>query len=130
MPGLLQRVFDPPPDWQTQVLGVIPALVVAWLAARLVRRLAARGLRTLLGDTITTESPAVRGPLRLIWAGAFVLVFALVIVPILEVAGLRPRTGVRLRTLERRRTTSRRRRGMSRRRSGEAAGAGRGDGRQ
>ena len=41
----------------------------------------------------------MRGPLRLIWTAAFVLVLALVTVPLLELAGLRPRTGVRLRTL-------------------------------
>ena len=99
MSGFFQRVFERPTDWQTLLIGIIPALVVAWLAARLVRRLAARGLRALLGDTVATTSPSVRGPLRLIWAAAFILVFALVIVPILELAGLRPRTGVRLRTL-------------------------------
>ena len=99
MSGFLQRAFERPADWQTLILGVIPAVLVAWMAARLVRRLAARGLGALLGERITTASPAVRGPLRLVWAAAFVLVFALVTVPMLELAGLRPRTGVRLRTL-------------------------------
>ncbi len=99
MSGFLQRAFERPAEWQTLLLGIVPALVLAWLAARLVRRLAARGLGVVLGDTLTTASPAVRGPLRLVWAAVFLLVFALVTVPLLELAGLRPRTGVRLRTL-------------------------------
>ena len=99
MSGFLQRAFERPAEWQTLLLGIVPALVLAWLAARLVRRLAARGLGAVLGDTLTTASPAVRGPLRLVWAAVFLLVFALITVPILELAGLRPRTGVRLRTL-------------------------------
>ena len=53
----------------------------------------------MLGETFAPSSPAVRGPLRLIGASTFILVLALLIVPILELAGLRPRTGVRLRTL-------------------------------
>ena len=53
----------------------------------------------MLGDTLAPSSPAVRGPLRLIGASTFILVLALLIVPILELAGLHPRTGVRLRTL-------------------------------
>ena len=99
MSGFLQRAFERPAEWQTLLLGIVPALVLAWLAARLVRRLAARGLGAVLGDTLTTASPAVRGPLRLVWAAVFLLVFALITVPILELAGLRTRTGVRLRTL-------------------------------
>ena len=99
MSPFLQRLFERPADWQPLVLGLVPALALAWLAARLVRRLAARGLKAILGDTIATASPSVRGPLRLIWLGTFTLVLALVAVPMFELAGLRPRTGVRLRTL-------------------------------
>ena len=53
----------------------------------------------MLGDSVATTSPAVRGPLRLVSAAAFLLAFALIIVPTFELAGLRPRAGVRLRTL-------------------------------
>ena len=97
--ALFQRAFDPPTDWQNLVLAFSAAFVVAWLVARTVRRLAARGMRAMLGDTLAPSSPAVRGPLRLIGASTFILVLALLIVPILELAGLHPRTGVRLRTL-------------------------------
>jgi small conductance mechanosensitive channel len=99
MVGFLERAFERPVDWHTLLLGLIPAVALAWLVARLVRRLALRALRTLLGDTIATASPAIRGPLRMIWTAAFLLVLALVIVPTMELTGLRPRTGVRLRTL-------------------------------
>jgi small conductance mechanosensitive channel len=99
MVGFLERAFERPVDWHTLLLGLIPAVALAWLVARLVRRLALRAVRTLLGDTVTTASPAIRGPLRMIWTAAFLLVLALVIVPTMELTGLRPRTGVRLRTL-------------------------------
>jgi hypothetical protein len=95
----MQRVFDPPTDWQTLALALGAALLIAWAIARLVRRLAARGIRAVLGDTLAGSSPAVRGPLRLISAATFILMLALLVVPIFELAGLRPRAGVRLRTL-------------------------------
>ena len=98
-PGFLQRAFDPPVDWQTLALAFGAATVIAWTVSRLVRRLAARGIRAILGDTVAPSSPAVRGPLRLVGAASFVLVLALLIVPVFELAGLRPRMGVRLRTL-------------------------------
>jgi small conductance mechanosensitive channel len=97
--ALFQRAFDPPTDWQTLVLAFGAALLVAWVVARTVRRLAARGIRAMLGDALALSSPAVRAPLRLIGAATFILVLALLIVPIFELAGLRPRTGIRLRTL-------------------------------
>ena len=99
MPAFLERVFERPAEWQTLLLALIPAFLLAGLAARFTRRLAARGMRAVLGGTLTTSSPSVRGPLRLIFLGTFILVLALIIVPIFELAGLRPRTGVRLRTL-------------------------------
>ena len=93
------RLFDSPVEWQTLLLALLSALVIAWLAARLVRRLATRALRAIIGDTVATSSPLVRGPLRLISGAAFILVFGLAIAPVLEIAGLQPRTGVRLRPL-------------------------------
>ena len=96
---LWQRAFDAPANWQAFALALIPALLIAWLASRLVRRLARRGLHAIVGDTVAHASPLVRGPLRLIAAAAFILVLALFAVPFFELAGLQPRTGVRLRTL-------------------------------
>ena len=94
-----QRAFAAPAEWETFVLALLPALLIAWLAARLARRLVARGLRAVLDDAVTSASPLVRAPLRLVWAAAFVLVLAIVAVPIFELAGLEPRAGFRLRTL-------------------------------
>jgi small conductance mechanosensitive channel len=99
MDRFLQRVFDAPADWQSLTLAVVASLLLAWAAGRTVRRMAARALRAMLGDTLAPSSPAVRGPLRLLGATTFLLVLALFIVPILEVAGLRPRGGVRLHSL-------------------------------
>jgi small conductance mechanosensitive channel len=97
--SLLHRAFAAPADWRTLLISLGLTLVISWLVSRLVRRLAARGLRRLLRDTLATSSPAVRGPLRLVGIASFVLTFALLIVPALEVAGLRPRAGLHLRTL-------------------------------
>ena len=93
---LLQRLFETPPDWQTVTLAVLAAVLVAWIAARTVRKLTTRGLESLLRDTVATSSPLVRGPLRLIGLATFFLILAVVIGPIFDAAGLRPRTGVRL----------------------------------
>ncbi|HVL66971.1 MAG TPA: mechanosensitive ion channel family protein [Vicinamibacterales bacterium] len=94
-----RRAFDAPAEWQTLMLALVPALLIAWLAARLARRVLAHGLRALLRDTVATSSPLVRAPLRLAWAAVFILVLAVVAVPILQLAGLRPRAGLGLRTL-------------------------------
>jgi small-conductance mechanosensitive channel len=90
------RFFSDDIAWAPIVLAVVPTLVLAWAAARLVRRLAARGLRAILHDTLAESSPLVRGPLRLLGLAAFLLVTALVLVPAFELAGLHPRRGVHL----------------------------------
>src|SRR5215210_4030704 len=95
----LQRLFDPPVDWQTLALAIGVVVVIAVVIARFVRGLAARGLRAMLGNTLAHSSPAVRGPLRLIGTATFLLVLALLIAPTFEIAGLQPRTGLPLRTL-------------------------------
>ena len=97
--SLWERAFDAPADWQAFAIALVPALLVAWLASRLVRRLARGALHSIVGDTVAHASPLVRGPLRWIAAVAFVLALAVVIVPFFELAGLRPRTGIRLRTM-------------------------------
>ena len=56
-------------------------------------------MRHLVGDTIVIGSPIIRTPLRLIGLAAFVLVFAVLIFPAFEIAGLRPRAGLHLRTI-------------------------------
>ena len=97
--SLWNRAFEAPADWQAFAIALIPSLLLAWLASRFVRRLARRVLHSIVGDTIAHASPLVRGPLRLIAAVAFILALGVIIVPVLELAGLRPRTGIRLRTM-------------------------------
>ena len=88
---MLSRLFSEQATWQALVLGALPTLVVAWLAARATRRLAARALRGILGNALAESSPLVQGPLRLLGAAVFVLVLGLLLVPALELAGLHPR---------------------------------------
>jgi small-conductance mechanosensitive channel len=93
------RLFLGAADWRSVLLAVLPTALVAWMAARWARRIAARIMRRLLGDTLTLGSPLVRAPLRLVGLATFVLVLAVLIFPAFELAGLHPRTGVHLRTL-------------------------------
>jgi small conductance mechanosensitive channel len=93
------RVFDGPVDLQAVAMAVVPTLLVAWLAARLVRSLARAALRALLGDSLAPSSPLVRGPLRLVSFAAFLLVLVVALFPAFQLMGLQPRTGMRLRTL-------------------------------
>lgn len=97
--SLWNRAFDSPPDWQAFALALIPSLLLAWLASRLVRRLGKRVLHAIVRDSVVQTSPLVRGPLRLVSATAFLLALGIVIVPAFEMVDLRPRTGIHLRTL-------------------------------
>src|SRR5688572_9747559 len=94
--NMWRRLFESEPDWQLVALVVIPIALIAWLAARLARRAAARVMQHLLRDTLATSSPLVKGPLRLIGFATFVLVFAVLLFPALELADLRPRAGMPL----------------------------------
>lgn len=96
---MLLKVFDGPIDWRTGLLAVIPTIIIAWLLARLARKLAAAGLRAIVRDTLALSSPLVRAPLRLIGAAVFILVVGVLLFPAFEVVGVRPRTGVHARTL-------------------------------
>ena len=85
-------------DWRLAAFIVVPTLIVAWLFSRLAKAAAGVALRQVLGD-LATSSPLVRAPLRLIGFSTFVLVFAVLIFPAFQVAGLHPRAGVRLHAL-------------------------------
>jgi small-conductance mechanosensitive channel len=93
------RLFTRAPDWHLLAAAVIPTMLVAWMAGRWSRRAGARVLQQLLSDTILPSSAIVRAPLRLIGFATFLLVFAVLIFPAFELAGLQPRTGMRLGTL-------------------------------
>jgi len=95
-----RRLFvDPGPDWQLAALVVIPTALIAWIGARSARRLATIAMRHLLRDTVATSSPLIKAPLRLIGLATFVLLFAVLVFPGFEIAGLQPRAGLHLRTL-------------------------------
>ena len=94
-----QRIFTDPVNWTLVLQAVAPTFVVAWLAARVARRAIRTLLKAAVGDTVLFKSPIVRAPLRLLGLATFALVFGVLIVPALELAGLHPRTGVHLRTL-------------------------------
>jgi small conductance mechanosensitive channel len=86
-------------NWQLVALVMLGVALVAYAGARLARLTATRAMRSFLQDTLTTASPLVRAPLRLIGAGTFLLLFFVLIFPAFEAVGLRPRTGLPLRTL-------------------------------
>jgi moderate conductance mechanosensitive channel len=94
-----KQLFYGPADWEYILAAVVPTVVLAWLAARLVRRLTAAGMRAVVGDTLAPTSPLVRGPVRLVGLTAFLLLFAILLFPAFELVGLRPRTGLHLRKL-------------------------------
>ena len=93
---MLPRLFDGPIDFRAALIALLSTVAIAWLSARLARRFAATGLRALVHDTMSASSPHVRGPLRVVAAAAFIFAAAILLVPALEMAGLRPRTGVHL----------------------------------
>jgi moderate conductance mechanosensitive channel len=81
-------------SWQPILVAVLATLLVAWLVARLTRRVVRTVLVSILGDTLASSSPLVRGPLRLIGLAVFLLVSALLMFPALRIAGLEPPEGV------------------------------------
>jgi moderate conductance mechanosensitive channel len=97
--GMWRRLFLDPVDWQLVVMVVVPTALIAWAASRAAKRAATMAMRHLLRDTVATSSPVVRAPLRLIGLATFALLFALLIFPAFEIAGLHPRAGLHLRTL-------------------------------
>ena len=94
-----KRLFDGEASWQYVLAALIVTLLVAWVGARLARRFTAAAMKGAIADTLVPTSPLVRGPLRLVGGTAFVLIFAVLIFPAFELAGLKPRTGVHLEKL-------------------------------
>src|SRR3954451_13821646 len=95
-----RRLFvDSVPNWQLALAVIVPTAVLAWLASRTARVAATGAMRNMLRDTVVTSSPLILAPLRLITLITFALVFAVLIFPAFELAGLHPRTGLHLGTL-------------------------------
>ncbi len=93
------RLFEGPVYWQAVTGAVLVTVALAWVSARVARRLARAGMGAILQDTLLPSSPLVRAPLRLVGVAAFLLVVGTLLFPAFEAAGLRPRTGVHLHTV-------------------------------
>src|SRR5688572_12759519 len=91
-----KRLFDGQADWEYVAAALVATLALAWLGARLARRFTAAAMRGAVGESLLSTSALVRGPLRLVSTTAFLLIFAVLVFPALELAGLKPRTGVHL----------------------------------
>ena len=96
-----KRVFDGQADWKLVLAALAIVVVLSWLGSRLARRITAAGMSGVLGDSLLRQSPLVRGPLRLVSAAAFALIFSVLLFPAFEVIGLQPRTGLHFAELSR-----------------------------
>ena len=94
-----KRVFDGQADWKYVLAALAVVSLVAWVGARLARRATAAAMSGVIGGALVSQSPLVRGPLRLVSSAAFLLIFAVLLFPALELTGLEPRTGLHLREL-------------------------------
>jgi small-conductance mechanosensitive channel len=92
-------LFVDPIAWRTALVAIVPTVLLAWLAAVIAGRLARRALKAALGDQLSTSSPLVRGPIRLVSVAVFLITTSTLLFPAFELAGARPRTGVPLRTV-------------------------------
>ena len=93
----LDRFFQTPPDWQSVVLAIagaaLIALVVAEVAARLLRLLLVR----VRGDGgVSLKAPIVRTPIRVLRVTIFAVLTVALIPPALELAGAPLKRGLRL----------------------------------
>jgi small conductance mechanosensitive channel len=86
-------LFANPVEWQALLLALVPALVIGWLTARAARRFTSSALHAVLGETIRPNTPLVRTPLRLVFIATFVLTSGLLLLPALEMTGVRYRAG-------------------------------------
>ncbi|MGH9309137.1 MAG: mechanosensitive ion channel family protein [Vicinamibacterales bacterium] len=96
---MLTRLFDGSVEWKPLVAAIVPTLILAWLGAYAARRLATAAMRGIVRGTLAPSSPLVRGPLRLVSVGAFLLFTAILLFPAFELVGLRPPIGLHLETL-------------------------------
>jgi small conductance mechanosensitive channel len=94
-----KRVFSGQTEWTYVLAALAVVTALSWLGARLARRATAAAMTGVIGDSLLRQSPLVRGPLRLVSSAAFLLIFAVLLFPALELTGLQPRTGPHLREL-------------------------------
>jgi moderate conductance mechanosensitive channel len=92
-------LFSEPIAWRTALLAILPTILLAWVAAIIASRLTERALKAALGDHLSTSSPLVRAPLRLVSLAVFLITASILLFPAFELVGARPRTGVPLHTV-------------------------------
>ena len=96
-----KRLFDGEADWHYVAAALGAVVLLSWLGGRLARRLTAAAMRGAVGDSLLATSPLVRGPLRLVGGAAFLLIFAVLLFPALDLVGLQPRGGLHVGELTR-----------------------------
>jgi small conductance mechanosensitive channel len=87
-------LIDGSADRRLVLAAVLPVLLLAWVGARFARQITARAIRGAVGDVVSDASPLVRGPLRLVSSATFLLIFAVLLIPALEMVGFHPQAGV------------------------------------
>ena len=97
----MSRFFISSPDWQSVVLAVAAAALVALVVAELGARLLRLAIRRGLGDasTLSLTSPVVRAPIRLVRLTLFLGLLIALLPPALELAGAPLRRGLKLEEL-------------------------------
>ena len=96
-----KRVFDGQSDWKYVLAALAAVTLLSWVGSRLARRGTASAMSGVVGDALLSHSRLVLGPLRLVSTASFLLIFAVLLFPALEVAGLEPKTGLHLGQLSR-----------------------------
>ena len=94
----MSRFFLTPPDWQSVVVAVIAAGLIAFAVAEIGARLVRLLIRRSLGGdaSVTLRAPVVRTPIRLVRLTLFALLLIALTPPALELAGAPLRRGLRL----------------------------------
>jgi hypothetical protein len=97
---MISAAFDSYPIWATTSLAFAGVIVVAYLVAELLARVAWRFLRPMVGERAAgfAAAPLLR-PIRLIRVAVFVLVAGALILPAMELAGVRTFIGLDPRSL-------------------------------
>jgi moderate conductance mechanosensitive channel len=96
-----KRVFDGEADWTYVLTAFAAVTLLSWVGSRLARRGTAAAMSGVVNDALLSHSRLVRGPLRIVSTASFLLIFAVLIFPALEVIGLEPKTGLHLGQLSR-----------------------------
>ncbi len=92
---MISAAFDSYPIWATGSLALASVFVVAYVVAELLARVAWKFIKPMVGERAAgfAAAPLLR-PIRLIRVAVFVLVVGALILPAMELAGVRTFTGL------------------------------------